>query len=303
MSAEHQPHDRKASEQAIRTSSSRGEKLFDWLTYGGVAGVGTFLLTIPVAYWAKYGSGAKMFEKASGYLVKQGLSPRISEEMVMTTALMQGGNLTIIPVKMLENRKPQIVDYFNDRLGDSSGKASVEEDPKQTWSSLIKSRIVAWLSVFTGFRVAGSIFGADKFAAFEESFAKNVVCKPLGKPTHIRGVETPHFRYGKIAALDVFATAAATAILYTGSRFFAKRNEHWHAENTNTTAASVPTAAASQAPAVQPSTAESERGISFTERLPAPSSKPAIKPRDTDYRDTIGAEKQAGSGKSLSVTP
>ena len=34
---------------------SKGERLFDWITYGGMAGLGTFLITIPIAFHAKYG--------------------------------------------------------------------------------------------------------------------------------------------------------------------------------------------------------------------------------------------------------
>ncbi|MBY0408207.1 MAG: hypothetical protein K2Q01_10990, partial [Rickettsiales bacterium] len=178
------PVDTPEETKAARTSTSRGEKMFDLLTYGGIAGVGTFALTIPLAYWAKYGAGAKHFENASKFLVRQGLSKPIAEEMVMTSALMQGGNVGIIPVKIMENYKPTIVGQLNDWMGDKSGAASVKEDPQQTWGSLIKSRLVAWLAVFTGFRATASLLGGDKLAQFEKDFAKHVVCEPLGKPTH-----------------------------------------------------------------------------------------------------------------------
>ncbi len=71
------------------------------------------------------------------------------------------------------------------------------------------------------------LIGEDKFAAFNDAFAEHVVCKPFGKSTHVNvnGImeETKAFRYGKIAALDVFATTAAATLLYIGSRIFADR--------------------------------------------------------------------------------
>ncbi len=228
-----------AETKAEKTSSSKGERLFDWLTYGGIAGLGTFALTIPIAYWAKYGGGAKAFVDAGKRLERMGMNESTAEHFMMTTATMQGGNVTIIPVKLMENHKPELVDKFNKMLGDKSEDASVENDPKQTWTSLIKARLLlAWLPVFVSFKATGMMIGEEKFGAFQNSFAESV-CNFLKRPTHTPGLEkivaneTKIFRYGKIAALDVFATVAATSLLYIGSRFFAKQNEPWHAQRTH----------------------------------------------------------------------
>ncbi len=151
----------------------------------------------------------------------------------MTSVLMQPGNLGLLPIKAMENHKPELVEKFNNMLGDKSSDASVDKDPKQTWSSLVKSRAAAWLAVFAGFRGAGMIIGEEKFEKFANSFSENIVCKPFGKATHTPGLakivanETKWFRYGKIAALDVFATAAATTLLYMGTKFFSKPNSKW----------------------------------------------------------------------------
>ncbi|NBX04215.1 MAG: hypothetical protein EBR02_09215 [Alphaproteobacteria bacterium] len=70
---------------------------------------------------------------------------------------------------------------------------------------------------------AVALLGKEKFAKFEEDFAKKVVCKPLKLPTHLpNGVETKAFRYGRLTAMDIFATAASASILYIASRFFAE---------------------------------------------------------------------------------
>jgi len=204
---------------------SLGEKIFDWMTYGGIAGVGTFLITIPITYWAKYGKGAAHFHKTAQNLEKMGMSATSADQAVMTTALMQGGNLALFPVKWAEDNKVAIVKTINDTLGEKTDIAALEAEDRQTWGSIIKARMVAWLAVFTSFKASAAVIGGDKFAAFEESFARSVVCKPFGKATHVNGAETKAFRYGKIAALDLFATAAASALLYAGSRFFAHYGE------------------------------------------------------------------------------
>ena len=283
----------KAEEKALKTSTSKGEKLFDLLTYVGIAGIGTFLLTIPVAYSAKYGKGAKYYEKTSKFLVDKGISPRLAEDIVMTSATMQGGNLSIIPVKMMEDNKPEIVDKLNKMTGDESGKASVDEDLKQTWGSLVKSRILAWVAAFTGFRTAVGVLGAEKFVSFENAFAKKM-CEIVKKPTHLKGVETPHYRYAKIGALDVFATIAATTILYTGSRFFAKRNEHWHEKETLHMPSKVPDM---QTPEYIPS----ETSKRFTDNIRSQSRELAPNPREKNYADTIASQKTINQGKATAI--
>lgn len=272
----HPQHDPAAEQKALFTSKSKGERLFDTITYGAINGVGTFIATIPLAASLKYGKGAGLTKWGTKSLLKTGMPSGIAEEMINTTALMQGGNLAIIPVKMMENYKPQIVDKLNDMLGDKSGKASVQDDHKQSWMSLIKGRAVAWAAVFTGFRATAMIAGAEKIQAFDNKFSE-ICCKILHKPTHVFGAdtkaftlaqaetkaaslagtesiaarlanaETKAFRYGKIGAMDVFATAAATVILYVSSRYFAKKNPSWkildddsHQQTTGATPTSSP---------------------------------------------------------------
>ena len=226
-----------AEKDALKTHISKGEKLFNWITYAGVAGLGTFLATIPVTYWIKYKDGSKTLEKGTDFLIHQGMSRAAATDAMMTTATMQGGNLTIIPVKIMENYKPAIVEKFNDMLGDKSGDASIDNEPRQSWGSLIKSRLTAWVPVFAGFRGTAMLLGNDKLQKFEKKFAENIFCKPFGQPTHIEGLakieknETAIFRYGRMAALDIFATTAATTILFAASRMFAKNNPVWKARD------------------------------------------------------------------------
>lgn len=211
---------------AAAARRTRGERLFDWLAYGGFAGAVTFVLGMPLGYWVRYSnSGRQTVKWAARHLKNIGLSEAASEDVVMTTALMQGGNATLIPVKIMEDHKPKLVGRLNKHLGDDTEDLSVEDSIRQSWKSLLKSRLAAWLMVFGSFRTFAAMpGGGKKLNAFEEAFSEQIFCKPLGKPTHVNGKETLIYKTGRIAALDVFATAAAATLLYIGSRFFARKD-------------------------------------------------------------------------------
>ena len=291
-----------AEKEAKKTSTSKGEQAFDWLTYGAVGGIGTFIATIPIAYWAKYTGGAKVFAGMVKKLQKIGLSEGAAENAVMTTATMQGGNFTLIPIKLLENCKPGLVEKFNTMLGDKSQDASVENDTKQTWGSLIKARLIfAWLPVFACFEGAERLIGKNNFSTFKDMFSEQVVCKLFRQPTHTPGLakilenETRTFRLGKIAALDIFATVATSTLLYVGSRIFSRKSEHWHAKDAagksdNEKATATPTAE----PAVDP-----DRKL-FTDTISPSATDTAPKTRSDNYTQMVATQKAAASRPLLS---
>lgn len=211
--------------QSAKHTKSKAELIFDWVTYGGIGGLGTFGATIPIAYWAKYGGGAKTFESAVQGLKKMGMSTHTAEQFMITNATMQGGNAMVLPIKWAEDNKVEIVKKIADMIGEKIDVNALECENKQTWGSIIKARIAAWTAVFTGFQIAGRTLGAEKFTAFEDKFAAKV-CQTFGKETHHLGVPSKTFNYGKIVALDLFATAAATTLLYVASRMFAPAREN-----------------------------------------------------------------------------
>lgn len=223
----------RASAPDAPPARSRGERMFDWGVYGGLAGVGAFVATVPLAYYLKYGGGqrihqgiAKGFEKIAPFIPWK-TGPKFPENAAMTTSLMQGGNAMLIPIGILEKHKIDIVDGLNRATGDATPREQIEKAPKQTWGSLIKSRLVAWLSVFTVFTVAGKYFGKT-FDMFEHETGE-LACKIMRKPItcNVAGAlkETRTYLYGKIGALDVFATIGAALILYIGGHFFARKQE------------------------------------------------------------------------------
>ncbi len=211
---------------------SKGGKLFDWGVYGGIAGVGTFIVTIPMAFVLKDGKRAGQYERVVGWVEKHAgrfLSPstakKFAEEAVMTTTLMQGGNAMLIPVGIAEHYKVPIVTALDEKLGDQASPESIEATPKQTWMSLIEGRMLAWGAVFSTLFSASLAF-PKTFQTFTNEFAERA-CKLVGKPTWdvAKNQESRAFKLGKLGALDVFATAAAATLLYVGGHFFARRHE------------------------------------------------------------------------------
>lgn len=206
-------------------ASSRGERWFDWGVYGGINYLGTFFLTVPVADWIQHGGGKALYERAGESLVKLGVNARYARQALHATALMFGGTLMLAPVWAFEKFHTPIVNWINEKYGTVQDRAARPQDaPEQTWGSLLMGRISAWTAVFASFAATAKLFPQTR-QAFEHEYAKNLLCKPFGHPTHIDGVETKAYRIGKIAALDTFATAAATILLYMSSRFFARRRE------------------------------------------------------------------------------
>jgi hypothetical protein len=228
---------------------TRGEKLFDWLTYGGLNGVGTFIITIPFADWGN----RKVFDSWSKGLVETfKLSKGTARTAVSATTLGIGGTVMLLPVYIAEHYKKPISEWLNRRFGnEQEQKMKVENLAPQTVGSLIKGRLVAWCAVFSGFKGAELISKAmgkgDALQQFEQRFGEKV-CKVLDTPMHDKAImetaraegkslenawklaETKTYRYGKLGALDIFATTAATSILYVTSRIFAKRREAARAE-------------------------------------------------------------------------
>lgn len=217
-------------------AKSKGEHLFDRVVYGGFAWVGTFIVTLKAAFSIKYGRWKGGYDSA---VVKtEGLLKRVmpsiagrkaAEQFVQTGALMQGGNLMLLPIGIAEHYKVPIVNGLNRMLGDTTPAEQIEERPQQTWWSLIEGRLVAFAVIFS------TLFGASAllsktFATFTEEFGERthkVVQWVKGKtPLAGEAVKgSKSYRYGELAALDIFATTAAATLLYVVGHFFARKQE------------------------------------------------------------------------------
>lgn len=222
-------------------SKSKGEKRFDQLVYGGLAGLGTLILTVPLAerLQHKWGWSQKLLagmEKRTESLLSTFLSAekskKYAQDATSVTALMEGGNVMLLPVGILEHYKVPLVRAANESMGDTTPPEKIQETPKQTWMSLIQGRLSAWVLVFASLTAASSVFKKTFTTYVEEcgelgaklfkTTSHKQIFDEAGK---LKTVETAPYKYGKIAALDLFATAAAATLLYVGGHFFARRHE------------------------------------------------------------------------------
>ena len=217
---------------APEKTKSKGEKVFDWLTYGGLAWVGAFIATVPFAHYLSFGKGqwlhkgfSKWTEKGINLLRSGRNNAPVAEQVAMTTSLMMGGNAMLIPVGTAEHFKVPIVEKLNRLLGDNTPPEQIEKAPKQTWASLIEGRLVAWGAVFAAFWTANKLV-PNTFATFKDEVGK-LACKAMNKPVErsIAGktVHSTTYRYGSLGALDFFAVTAAATLLYVGGHFFARK--------------------------------------------------------------------------------
>lgn len=222
----------KSVEAPLIKEKSKGEKAFDKVVYGGFAGVGTFVLTLPVAFkikhgrWAEgYGKLINMTEKGLSRFLPAGVSSKVAEQVVETTVLMQGGNLMLLPIRWAERRKVSIVNGLNRLLGDPTPPEDVAQAPQQTWGSLVAGRALAFLTVFGTF-FSASVFLPRSFSVFKAEFGERTH-QLVGWFKRVRSSpvmeQTRGFKIGELAALDVFATMAAASVLYVGAHFFARK--------------------------------------------------------------------------------
>lgn len=245
-----------------------GEKLFDKSTYERWGLWFTLAASVAIAMLAKHGESKVPFTKHSfkdhwtNLVEKFAANPGVSrfsetsfgkllcgrlpsneanakgmaETALMTTALMMGGNLAIIPIKAREARKKELVRKFNEKYGDAmdvaQGNANIDAEPKQNWTSLILGRLVAWSTVFLSLTAASVAIrkgatvlearGNGPFTAAREKGLdafSNWVGKRVGRLMgHNAAARKWWKNMGKILALDVFATVAAENILKFGSR-------------------------------------------------------------------------------------
>ena len=206
---------------------SKGGKLFDFLTYFGIAGVGTFLATIPTgALFLKGGAWQGATQRVEEGLKSIGFSRRMAQHGSNTFATFWGGTLMLIPVGIMEHNRTKIVNAFNRFFNDPTDPQSIEDAPPQTVGSIVKARAVATATVFTGFVGAEALVGEQRFkSGLEQAGVK--LSQLFKKPTHVMKsgqlVESLTYKFGRTSALDMLATVSSATLLYIGSHFFAKR--------------------------------------------------------------------------------
>ncbi len=231
---------------------------------------------------------------------------RLAGATASTTILMHGGNAFIIPMKWFEDSKKKIVGYLNQKFGKEGekeiGDKRLQHAPKQSWGDIIKGRFSAWGLIFTAFVSFDFIFGKGrhdgmyKLDKYEEKFGrwlagftkegKELSKIPITKELPKELAHNTTYRFGKILALDIFATMVSVLVWNFISAGSAKkrRKEQIEALRDLQETALIPPVIASSSPAETLDNSDSKDKSHTKTVQPRPS--PAEKSRTASHAET-----------------
>lgn len=214
------------------------EKLFDQAVYGGISYWAQALTGIMLARWIKYGSAKPYYDEVCKWIGPKiyrwkdaaTAAKDIASPLTVTIMIMVG-NTFLLPVKWLENNKPQHVRRINDWLnkrrtdrGEIISEAELSEQqahletldraPKQTWASLLGGRAFGLAAVYT------VLFGMGTWNEKTEAGAAKYISgglrwfglKKLSKSPLLE-------QFIKVGFLDVFYSAVSAGGLYVYSHW------------------------------------------------------------------------------------
>lgn len=177
MQNNHEAHEAQEGEHVREKLPA--EIFFDKAVYGGISYFAQAAAGIALTYWIRESGGRRYFDKMSQWAapLMTKITGKTGKEAVdaantpiVVSTMIMCGNAFLLPVKWLENRKPQIVRTLNDRHNarlEAQGHAptpeerehqeqvlgELEREPKQTWSSLLEARFFGLAAVY------GAVFG------------------------------------------------------------------------------------------------------------------------------------------------
>lgn len=168
----------------------------------------------------------------------------LAEGTAGTLILSHGGNFFAPVIKWLENSRGNITNWYNKRFGTEEEVKITEEKfkdmPKQNWADVGKGRVMAWATVFAALTGAFKTFGRSKsdnhhfkLEWYEDAFARQFtrIHKPsseiakvgMDKVLNEAQKRNKVYRFGRVLALDLFATTTAIIVWNTVSRLSAKK--------------------------------------------------------------------------------
>lgn len=138
---------------------TKGEHKFDRLTYAGLGYVANVGLSLLAVYGIeRTGAGQKFMQNLIAGVKK--LAPKINaktaEWIAARSFYLTGGFAVLFPMKMLEDRKVELVkkwdqEYYGPAANDPDIEKShreLEAAPKQSWSSIFGSRILSLIPFY-----------------------------------------------------------------------------------------------------------------------------------------------------------
>jgi hypothetical protein len=243
------------TDQHSKKPESLGEKLFNYLTYGGV-GFGINLgLSVIITDYFTHGKGNELLhswsKKSAGTLHKiSGTNIEKAENtayaFLKTHLLMSGGHVVMVPIKLMEDSKRHIVHRINRMLGVDkpiiqNGKEVpiselaendlpelYEDQPKQSWGRTVVRRLLAIAATMT----VGTLMGKDFQHKVEDSITDKMMLPamraiPLKSAQNL--AENDRFqRYARLVSLDQFFTVITSAVAYVTNG--AKKHVHTNDE-------------------------------------------------------------------------
>jgi len=248
---------------------TRGETFYDGLQFTmGKAAI--MAATAALAYIGRYGKDKygpvpnyfkqfqewihhKLLTNKTFPLGEKGeLGKRLAAVFSNTMLIFHGGNIFAPIMKVMENNHENIANFVNRRWGNPEdvdiAHERLKDKPKQTWGDVIKGRVGAWILVFSSFLAVDTVSGKDKktglhyFDKYEEWFGRWVagftkggreLSKiPVTKALTAAQDANKTYRFGKILALDFYATSAAIILWTAISRSSAQKRQekNGHAE-------------------------------------------------------------------------
>jgi len=250
---ERQDIEKSTGEQAPETLADKkksrtfGNKVFDWAVWPPIQWIGVWGLALLVGNSAQNGSGVlnKWFNASVNWLKPKfqlfdkpfakkiwgsgSGSKEWASATTLLTALWMGSNSFLPVTKYFEDRRGAISSWFDKAFHKPPQNSdTMQKEPKQTWSSLIKGRL------------SGTVFGYLAFIALGPGRAIKVQNALGDKAANIFMKWRPHADRGKVnkwanlAIFDLLFTCLAAAVHYFTSRTFARKsaNNITAAENT-----------------------------------------------------------------------
>lgn len=261
-------------------------------------------------------------KKLSNWLVKKtaplkshGKAGEVLNAAIYSTVILShGGNFFAPFIKWLENGRENISNFFNRTIGkpgeEEIAHERLKDIPKQNWWDIIKGRLMAYGTVFSVFISAEAVLGKDKklnksrFAIYEDWFARKVAwfskegkaiaATPVTKElTEIQKANT-FYRFGKVAALDLYATTMAIIVWNWASRFSAKKRVG--REAAKNTPVETTTAVAATPVAIPTELAQEDSTQKYVDKID-PQDRPAKsvkqKTPDMSYADMVDTQRQS----------
>lgn len=152
--------DRQALEKPREHVATAGEHKFDRLTYGAVGYLANVAISLGAVYWAERTHSGQRF---MGGLVNgaKRLLPAVNEKwagwIAARSFYLTGGFAVLLPMKWLEDNKVGLVKQWDRQtLGDAvdtdpeirRAHAELEAAPKQSWTSIMGSRVLALIPFY-----------------------------------------------------------------------------------------------------------------------------------------------------------